>query len=317
MSEFDRPHPRWLFAMLDYVMLSRPMILIPVWLFLLLGGWFGMGQTAPFLWCIPLRLLGALVNFTLLLSGVYLQNQIVDRESDKLNRKLFLISEGIIPLGTSKWICALLYIVPVGLSLLWGLPHFLIFVCSALLGLAYNTPPLQFKARPVLDVLSNGVGNGVLNMLAGYTALAPAGTLAEFEPQVTIPYALAVGAVFTGTAIPDIEGDRRVGAHGTAVWLGETGAAWLAVALMAAAGVRAYMVGANIVLIGALASLPGFILAAIIRRRMVHILAYQWSTLAFALITGYLYAWFVPFLLVVILSTRWYYRRRFSLNYPF
>jgi 4-hydroxybenzoate polyprenyltransferase len=293
------------------------MILIPVWLFLLLGGWFGMGGPTEALWCIPLRLAGAFINFTLLLSGVYLQNQIVDRESDKLNRKLFLISEGIIPLGRAKWICALLYIVPVGLSLLWGMEHFLVFVCSALLGLAYNTPPLQFKARPLLDVLSNGIGNGVLNMLAGYTAVATTTALAEFEPQVTIPYALAVGAVFTSTAIPDIEGDRKSGAHGTAVWLGEAGAAWLAVALMAAAGVYAYIGNATIALIGALASLPGFILAAIVRRRRLHILAYQWSTICFALITGYLFPWFLIFLPVVIFITRWYYRNRFSLRYPF
>jgi 4-hydroxybenzoate polyprenyltransferase len=317
MSEFVCPRPRWLFAMLDYAMLSRPMILIPVWLFLLLGGWFGMGQPAPLEWETPLRLLGALVNFTLLLSAVYLQNQIVDRESDRLNRKLFLISEGIVPLGRAKWICALLYIVPVGLSYLWGMEHFLVFVASALLGLAYNTPPLQFKARPVLDVLSNGVGNGVLNMLAGYTAVASPAAMAQFEPQVTIPFALAVGAVFTSTAIPDIEGDRQAGVHGTAVWLGETGAAWLAVALMAGAVVYAWWGNNVIALVGASASLPGFIVAAIVRRRIVHIIAYQWSTLAFALITGWLYAWFVPFLIVIILITKWYYRRRFSLNYPF
>ncbi len=145
MTEFDRPRPHWLFAVLDYVMLSRPMILIPVWLFLLLGAWHGWGQPDVQYWCIPLALAAALANFTLLLSGVYLQNQIVDRESDRLNRKLFLIAEGIIPLGRAKWICALLYIVPVGLSYLWGMEHFLVFVCArfAGAGIQYATFALQ------------------------------------------------------------------------------------------------------------------------------------------------------------------------------
>ncbi len=169
----------------------------------------------------------------------------------------------------------------------------------------------------MLDVLSNGVGNGVLNVLAGYTAVAAIVPDPESLARLTIPYALAVGAVFTGTAIPDIAGDKRGGMKGTAVWLGEAGAAWLAVALMAAAGMLAWQWNGTIALIGAVASLPGFIVAAIIRRRIIHIIAYQWSTLTFALLACYIFPWFLIFLPVVIFITRWYYRRRFSLNYPF
>lgn len=316
MTIRKRPKPQWLFTILDHLMLSRPMILIPVWLFVLLGSWHGSDAVYQPVWIPSLSVIGAFLNFTLLLSAVYIHNQIVDRKSDLLNQKLFLISEGIIPLRRAIWLCVILYLFPVGLSLFWGWFHFSLFALSALLGVAYSARPLHFKGRPFLDVISNGVGNGVLNVLIGYSA---AGATFSYDMLgwLTVPYALAVGAVFTSTAIPDIEGDRAEGEHGTAVILGERGAAWLALILMLLAMVTAIYWQNMPCMLGTIISLPGFLWSAIQPNRKTHIIAYQVSTMVFALIAGMAYLIFIPYLVLVIMVTRWYYKKRFSLRYPF
>ncbi|GAB7094026.1 prenyltransferase [Halolamina litorea] len=94
------------------------------------------------------------------------------------------------------------------------------------LATAYSAPPLRFKARPLLDSLSNG-----LYMLPGAAAYA---ALAGTHP----PAAALVGGwlwtmgMHTYSAVPDIEPDRAAGVDTTATALGEArtylycGACW-------------------------------------------------------------------------------------------
>lgn len=83
------------------------------------------------------------------------------------------------------------------------------------LATAYSAPPLRFKARPLLDSLSNG-----LYLLPGAAAYA---ALAGAHP----PTAALVGGwlwtmgMHTYSAIPDIEPDRAAGIETTATLLGE------------------------------------------------------------------------------------------------
>ena len=84
-----------------------------------------------------------------------------------------------------------------------------------LLATGYSAPPLRFKARPLLDSLSNG-----LYMLPGAAAYA---ALTGAHP----PAAALVGGwlwtmgMHTYSAIPDIEPDRAADIETTATWLGE------------------------------------------------------------------------------------------------
>ena len=84
-----------------------------------------------------------------------------------------------------------------------------------LLATGYSAPPLRFKARPLLDSLSNG-----LYMLPGAAAYA---ALSGAHP----PAAALVGGwlwtmgMHTYSAIPDIAPDRAAGIETTATWLGE------------------------------------------------------------------------------------------------
>jgi 4-hydroxybenzoate polyprenyltransferase len=84
-----------------------------------------------------------------------------------------------------------------------------------LLATAYSAPPLRFKARPLLDSLSNG-----LYLLPGAAAYA---ALTGTHPP---GFALVGGwlwtmGMHTYSAIPDIDPDREAGIETTATVLGE------------------------------------------------------------------------------------------------
>ena len=82
------------------------------------------------------------------------------------------------------------------------------------LAVAYSAPPLRFKARPLIDSVSNGLY--VLPGVVGYVAVGG-----------SPPPALAVAAgwlwtmaMHTYSAIPDVEPDRAAGVRTTATVLG-------------------------------------------------------------------------------------------------
>ncbi|MCK4571813.1 hypothetical protein KAT89_02680, partial [candidate division WOR-3 bacterium] len=91
--------------MMDYFILMRPTLFIPVWMFFLLGVHFADGS-------LNFRSISIFILYTSLMGGVYILNQIVDRESDRKNEKLFLLSDEIIPISYAYLEMLLLFIIP-------------------------------------------------------------------------------------------------------------------------------------------------------------------------------------------------------------
>jgi 4-hydroxybenzoate polyprenyltransferase len=83
------------------------------------------------------------------------------------------------------------------------------------LATAYSAPPLRFKARPLLDSLSNGLY--LLPGAAAYAALAGAHPPA---PALVGGWLWTMG-MHTYSAVPDIDPDRAAGIETTATLLGE------------------------------------------------------------------------------------------------
>ncbi|MCK4550001.1 MAG: UbiA family prenyltransferase, partial [Candidatus Krumholzibacteria bacterium] len=154
----------------DYIFLLRPMILIPVWTFFLLGAWHGSRSTGTPLGSTPL--LAGILSFTAMVAAAYIINQITDRKTDRASGKLFLLSHGVIGLKAAwieSGILAVSSIAAAALLLPRGFT--IILLAGAALGAAYSLDPLRLKKRPVLDVLANALANGVLNTLAGWAAV--------------------------------------------------------------------------------------------------------------------------------------------------
>ena len=79
---------------LDYVMLLRPTVLMPVWTMTLLGAYQSSQTEHGLVWLSgPLSLLWTLLLYTLIMGAVYILNQLADAETDALNNKLYLIAQ--------------------------------------------------------------------------------------------------------------------------------------------------------------------------------------------------------------------------------
>jgi len=304
-----RPHPA------DYIFLMRPMILIPVWTFFLLGARHGAsaGGVSPGLG----PLLAGLFSFTALLGAVYIANQIADRDTDRAGGKLFLVAGGIVSIRAAWIEAAILVAASFGLAIAFlPRPFIAILAASLALGAAYSLEPARLKRRPVLDVLANAAGNGVLNTLAGWIVVgAP---LAGWE--ILVPYPLAVASVHLATTLADRGADERTGLRTSGVALGERRGIVVATALMGAAAVAARLAGNGEALAASLLSIPFFLLPARDGRAETppsrFLLPAKAATLVFSVVAGFLFPVYLPCLAAAIALTRLYYARRFGMAYP-
>jgi 4-hydroxybenzoate polyprenyltransferase len=314
-SQTPAGEPKTSARFLDYVFLLRPMILIPVWTFFLLGAHHGAAAAGTGVGAF--RLLAGLFSFTALLGAIYIANQIADRDADRAGNKLFFISRGIIPARTAWIEAAALVAVSFGVALLFLPVVFSVILAASLaLGAAYSLEPVRLKRRPVLDVLANAIGNGVLNTLAGWIAAgAPLGGWPSLAP-----YPLAVASVHLATTLADVEADAKMGFKTSGAALGISRGLFVSTALMGGAVVAAYRAGNAPALAASILSLPFFLIPA----RSVTgpansggvLLPAKTATLFFSAAAGYLYPVYLPFLAAAILLTRLYYRRRFGIDYP-
>ncbi|UCF71587.1 MAG: UbiA family prenyltransferase [candidate division WOR-3 bacterium] len=298
----------------DYFFILRPLILIPSWNFLLIGSYFGAGQ-GRFTYDITL----GLIIYTMAAGGVYILNQIMDVDTDRVNEKLFLISGSFVRTRAAYIEMAILWAGAIFLSIRFGWLFSVLVIASILLGTLYSVPPFKFKGKPIIDTLANGVGYGIINFAIGWLLVK------EFDFHILarfLPYFLSICAVFINTTIVDIDGDRKTGDLTTGVFLGPTLSHVISTLLMAGAIVAAYIRRDYICLIPAVLSWPLFLFAAVHAlsastvHRKVTIASFRLPGLLFTIVTGVLYPLYFAALIVLFVGMRVYYRRRFNVNYP-
>jgi 4-hydroxybenzoate polyprenyltransferase len=315
---------------IDCFFLLRIPLLVPVWTILLLGWVTGRPDAAPGgvvvtgAWdgpCVDM-LWRALAGFSLIVAFIYVVNQIVDIESDRINHKLFLLPHGFVSVRTA-WVLALLCATGgMAIAATTGLPMVVLFALSLLLGVLYNLPPLRLKDRPVGGVIANCLGHGSLTYLVGWyaahcmyadtAAVLRNGLLASISP------ALANGAVFLASTIPDSAGDKATGKVTFCVRFGSKAtsisAALLCAGALAAVALMPYhqwVMGST-----AVVSLMLFVWLASSGRREVAFQAFRWPVLLLSTAL----ALYVPLYGLALLATfalsRAYYRWRFGIEYP-
>ena len=298
----------------DYFFLLRPLILIPSWNFLLIGCYLarGKGGFSP-------DIIIGLIIYTCLMGGIYILNQITDIETDRANKKLFLLSEGYVPVRHAYIEMIALWLIAIILSIKVS-SVFLIFIgISLILGILYSVPPIKLKGKPLLDTLANSFGYGMINFAVGWLIVA------SFDISMFIkfvPYFLSISAVFINTTVVDIKGDRSAGEITTAVLLGERAALVCSAVLLSGAIMSAYVMRDLVCLIPAALAFPFFIygaLYALLRNRQnrrLTIFSFRLPGLLFTLATIYLYPSYAVFLIIIFLAMRFYYKKRFGINYP-
>ena len=322
---------------IDYIFLLRPTLLIPVWTFLLLGYYWGSGSVADsaigdaecgvrpeldsgsefarigriphstFLW--------AFLLYSLLMGGIYVFNQIMDRKTDRINQKLFLLSEGVVPVKFAYLEMGFLFFSSLLCSFFifhFSFLTFFIFL-SLLMGILYSIPPIKLKGRPFLDLLWNSVGFGFVNFSVGWFTVAPF-TLSTVTHS--IPYLFSVGGVFLNTTIPDLPGDKEAGDRTTGVLLGRRKTGILSTLFLLFALLSSFFVKDLVVFIVSLFSLPFFLLAVLKDQIRFYLLSIRIGAPLLVVLTIYLYPFYLLLLGVTFLSLRVYYKKRFNFTYP-
>jgi chlorophyll synthase len=286
---------------LDFFFALRPLVMIPAWSFFVLG-WAAAGGAAT---AFPALRFGLL---SLVLCGAYLVNQIVDRESDRINAKGFFLQRGIFAPRTYAWAAAACLVVGCGAAWVFdAAPQRT--ALAALLGLAYSTPPVRLAARPGFDLAANALGYGVL---------APAIGAGDVRLPVLLlaAGALAVAAVFLHTTILDLDGDRRTGKRTSGTALGVRAGRGVAAVCALAGAAAAWGAAPAPQRVATLVLAALTLAAALAPRRVASRAVCVAGTGVFALAAAVACPPFGIAVMGLVIATRIYYRRRFALAYP-
>lgn len=295
-------------SIFDYLFILRPALHPPVWTIVILG--YFRNHIRP-------ESYSTLIWLLLISSGAagwaYIVNQISDIETDRINRKLFFLPDGIISIKTA-WVIGLVILLftLVG-AYKFGLTIGLLFSLGLILGYFYSARPIMGKDNPYLSTLFNGLAHGPIPFVAGYVGAGgeiPKGAI------LALPYFFAVIAVFIGTTIPDIPGDSRSGKITPGVSMGEKYAA-AAMTLSLMAGLLISFVIWDIpFLIVADLCLPFYLYGALKPGAKNAVLAIKISILLLSLAACWRFWPYTLILITLWIVTRIYYRMRFGMVYP-
>ena len=143
-----------------------------------------------------------------------------------------------------------------------------------------------------------------------------AGTTSWSFGFYAIPYSFALVSVYLLTAIPDIPGDRESGKVTFAVTYGIKNTTSCALLFEALTVISSFLTKDYILLIPGLAAFPLFVFAAFRRRTEDIIRAVKFTILFASLSVCVKFPIYFLVILFVFYFSKWYYRKRFDLEYP-
>lgn len=303
---------------LDFIFFMRPVILVPLWSFILIGYYHSYNSVqlnTLFYLDLSLSLVIKSILSTFIMGNIYIINQIYDRDTDALNRKLFFIPSNIITLKQAKLqILYLLIVFILGIFIFKLDLYFILFnVILLILGLCYSIPPLQFKSRPGLDLIVNTIGYGWLAFFIGWTS--------DKQPSqemfmLSLPYFIFMAAVYINTTLVDFEGDKSSGLLTTGVYLGKNKASTISLLIVLLTLILSYIQRNWIIFSVVGVSLPLFIRASIKKDRKNFLISVQIPGWLFVIFLGLIYPYYLLFIICLYLLTKFYYKLRFNMNYP-
>ena len=194
---------------LDYFFIFRPTLFFPIWIITLSGlvaGRFFNGNPVWWSFQVDWRNLLAFFWITLTTGATFILNQLQDIESDKINKKLFLISEQYVDASIAQKI-AIISIIFSLIGLLIINYQVLVLICIGLVfgGYFYNYRPFQWKDKPILGILVNYI-SGLSLFVSGWVM---ANNFQWMALKYSIPYLLAWTSIAILTTIPDRTGDQN------------------------------------------------------------------------------------------------------------
>jgi len=301
---------------LDYLFVLRPMLFFPGWS-TMMAGYFIQSKSV---W-IPafqfhinhIHLLTVLIGFAMVMGSSFVLNQLNDIESDKKNKKLFIISNGILSTKT-VWIEAIIlsclsFLVAFYIKLEVGILFILFFIVT---GILYNFAPAKMKDRPWGSLLANG--------LMGWLAFS-IGWVSNQEISIrliidSLPYLCFNTALYLFTTLPDREGDKISGKKTIAVIFNISNIIYAAIIIFLIGLFFSLWSTDRQALIFYILSLPLFINMFVSKKTENTIRATKYGILFFAL--SICFRWPAYFLMMItgFFGTKWYFKHRFKFDYP-
>jgi 4-hydroxybenzoate polyprenyltransferase len=315
----------------DAIFITRPIILVPVWGYFLLGYYRAslafhpaslvpvplFRYDFPMLLSLPGHALLALVMLSCSVAATYILNQLVDIKTDLENGGLPLIAKAGVPLSLAHSENIVLTLIPIFYAFMQSRTAALFFLAALVINLAYNLKPLYFTGRPFLDFLSNALGFGMVAFGIGWIS---ANSEALGSPLAfvvaALPYTLLMVSGSINSTFPDMEGDRRTGKITTMVYLGARRANLISLASVALALAIAIFNRDIIAAVTALVALPLFIKFQISGQRADGIRTFQIGGGFLMVMTIPVFPWFFLYGLITYLLTRLYFRLRHNVDYP-
>lgn len=305
----------------DFIFLMRPSIMIAVWTFFMGGVYTAMrlsGSSILFNLSSISRILVIMFLYSLLMGSVYIINQIADRDTDRINRKLFLLSDNYIsPRSAVIFEIALSVTAIAGIFFMPGvrLSTEMLFILSFVLGYIYSVKPFSLKRRPVLDMLDNMAGYGLIAVIIGYQSTGRVFHLGDIIE--IMPFMFSMGAVFINTTLMDYKGDKETGARTTGVFFGFRVSSILAFLFILAALVFAVINSDPVMIIASGISTPLFLIAAFKSNEYWAGFSVKFSSPVLTVILSILYPYFLIINLLTVAGMKIYYKKRFNKDYPF
>ena len=254
-----------------------------------------------------------LVLFAMVMGSTFILNQLADKKSDKINSKLFLISNNHISTKNAIIEVIILIVLSMVFGYLIDIKLFIIFTLFFILtGYLYNYKPFEFKNKPWPSLFANA--------LMGWLAFAIGWSMhSNFDVQfvvISMPYLLFNTALYLFTTLPDVSGDRETKKETFAVLHGQKTVILSAFFLFGLGIVNSFLLSDMQAMIFYILSIPFFVLTIITFKISHTILATKFAILFFALSICLKIPYYIFLMVFGYYITKYYFRFRFNLNYP-
>lgn len=304
----------------DYLMLLRPSIMIALWTFYFSGVYIAMRinhYTVLFNFESALRISSILILYSMLMGCVYVINQIIDIDTDRINNKLHILPKGIISREKAVAYAILLALLPIGGIFVIdsvSMTVKMLFIVSFIMGYIYSVPPFKLKRRPFFDLADNIAGYGLITIIIGFESAGYTFTLRHII--LAVPYMLSMGAVFVNTTLMDYRGDSAVHARTTGVYLGFRYSSMLSMIMMAGACFSAILISDWVIAAVSAISLPLYVYSIIRPSERSAGISVKFSAPLLTVAMSVVFPYFFIINVFVLIGMRYYYKKRFNIRYP-
>ena len=251
--------------------------------------------------------------YSLLFGGIYILNQLADYETDRRSPGIWLIASHRFPKITAAVEMWILFAAAIVGSFTF-FPAPLIFFFTLFLGIVYCIPPTKLSGRPVFDFITNAVAYGGAAFSLGW--ISAGGYIGWELVRAASPYILLMAAGSINSTIPDRDNDKATGKITSAAAWGEPRAMAVSTLILLASINLSLIFHDFICLIAGLVSLPFFLRALFKGRMKDYLRTYHIAGPVIMALAGILYPLLFAAMIPLYLLARWYYPKRFGVEYP-